>query len=48
MPKKKPIKPIRVLPDDTPLKIDKTFEEAIKATMIAADKKAKIQKQKDH
>jgi len=40
-------KQVKILPEDKLLKIDLTFQEAIKATMIAADKKIKIQKQKD-
>ena len=32
---------VKALPKEEPLKIEKTFEEAIKATMIAADKKVK-------
>lgn len=41
-------KQVKVLSEDKPLKIDMSFEQAIKATMIAADKKFKDQKQKDH
>ncbi len=32
---------VKALPKEEPLKIEKTFEEAIKATMFAADKKVK-------
>ncbi len=36
--KKKPIKPPNALQGDV-LKIDKTFQDAVKATMFVADKK---------
>ncbi len=45
---KKKTKLIKIPSENTLLKIDKTFDEAVKATMVAADKKIKIQKQKDH
>ena len=39
--KKKAVKHSNQTPKEEPLKIDKTFDEAIKATMFAADKKVK-------
>ena len=38
---KKAVKKARKVSVEEPLKIEKTFEEAIRATMIAADKKLK-------
>ncbi|MBP7540733.1 MAG: hypothetical protein KA802_12475 [Saprospiraceae bacterium] len=45
-PKKK--KQVKYLPKEQPLKIDMSFEQAIKATMIAADKKIKNRNEKSH
>jgi hypothetical protein len=34
-------KQVKAIPKEEPLKIDKSFEDAIKATMVAADKKVR-------